>query len=118
MAGSGDLNLFFSQIKTESGGDIQMLAPGGNINAGLANPGSFTKSAADLGVLTLNGNNSVGGGTTVAAGTLVVGAAIAVAMRLGNVRLPAWSAPVSAVVVARGEPRSTEPNCSGTTLRS
>ncbi len=35
---SGDLNLYFSQIRTESGGNIDLLVPGGQVNAGLANP--------------------------------------------------------------------------------
>jgi filamentous hemagglutinin family protein len=53
----GDINLFFSQIKTEQGGDIQLLAPGGLVNAGLANSGSFSKSAASLGVVTVRGGS-------------------------------------------------------------
>ncbi len=35
---SGDINLFFSQIKTEQGGDISLLAPGGSVVVGLTNP--------------------------------------------------------------------------------
>ncbi|SFW10905.1 filamentous haemagglutinin family protein [Nitrosovibrio sp. Nv17] len=35
---AGDINLFFSQIKTEQGGDISLLAPGGSVVAGLTNP--------------------------------------------------------------------------------
>ncbi len=34
----GDINLFFSQIYTLAGGDISLLAPGGEINVGLATP--------------------------------------------------------------------------------
>ena len=33
---AGDLNLFFSQIYTLAGGDINLLVPGGLVNAGLA----------------------------------------------------------------------------------
>ena len=33
----GDINLFASRIKTEQGGSIQFLAPGGNVIVGLAN---------------------------------------------------------------------------------
>jgi filamentous hemagglutinin len=33
----GDLNLFFSQIKTFRGGNIDLFVPGGKVNAGLAN---------------------------------------------------------------------------------
>nr|MCU0870144.1 filamentous hemagglutinin family protein [Burkholderiales bacterium] len=53
----GDLNLFFSQIKTEQGGDIDLRVPGGVINAGLANPGAVAKTAADLGVVTIRGGS-------------------------------------------------------------
>jgi filamentous hemagglutinin len=34
----GSLNLFFSQVKTEQGGDINLLVPGGSVVVGLANP--------------------------------------------------------------------------------
>jgi filamentous hemagglutinin family protein len=51
----GDVSLFFSQIKTEQGGDIDIMAPGGLVNAGLANPGQLNKLAANLGVLSLRG---------------------------------------------------------------
>lgn len=34
----GDINLFFSQLKTEQGGDIDLLAPGGAIVVGVPNP--------------------------------------------------------------------------------
>jgi filamentous hemagglutinin family protein len=34
----GDIDLFFSQLKTEQGGDIDMLAPGGAIVVGVPNP--------------------------------------------------------------------------------
>lgn len=51
----GDVSLFFSQIKTEQGGDIDIMAPGGLVNAGLASPGAIAKQASDLGVLTIRG---------------------------------------------------------------
>lgn len=54
---AGDINLFFSQIKSERGGDIEMLAPGGLINAGLASPGENTKSASQLGIVTARGGD-------------------------------------------------------------
>ena len=57
LAYGGDINLFFSQIKTEAGGDIEMFAPGGVINAGLANTGQFRKDAAQLGVITIDGGS-------------------------------------------------------------
>ena len=50
----GNINLFNSQIKTESGGDINLLAPGGLINVGLAKPGN-TKSPSDQGIFTESG---------------------------------------------------------------
>lgn len=34
----GDLNLAFSQVKTEQGGDIDLLVPGGSVIVGYANP--------------------------------------------------------------------------------
>jgi len=52
---SGDIDLFFSQIKTEQGGDITLLAPYGTINAGLANSSGFSKPASQLGILTVSG---------------------------------------------------------------
>ena len=52
---AGDLNLFFSQLKTEQGGDIDITIPGGLVNAGLANPGNLTKGASDLGIVTVRG---------------------------------------------------------------
>lgn len=64
---SGDLNMFYSQLKTESGGDIYTLVPGGSVVVGVANPaanlntvkGFFTASGqevpgfVDLGILAL-----------------------------------------------------------------
>jgi filamentous hemagglutinin family protein len=52
---AGDVNLFFSQVKTEQGGDIELRVPGGLVNAGLANPGAIGKSASDLGIVTVRG---------------------------------------------------------------
>ena len=54
---SGDIDLFFSQIKTEQGGDINLLAPYGKINAGLANSSGFSKAASQLGILTISGGD-------------------------------------------------------------
>lgn len=48
----GDVKLFFSQIRTLSGGDIELLAPGGEVNAGLATPPSgFKKEPGELGIV-------------------------------------------------------------------
>jgi len=55
VAYAGDLNLFFSQIKTEQGGDINLLVPGGLVNAGLASAGSLNKAASELGIVTARG---------------------------------------------------------------
>jgi filamentous hemagglutinin len=51
----GDINLFFSQFKTEQGGGIRLLAPGGLVNAGLASLSEFSRAAADLGIMTVQG---------------------------------------------------------------
>jgi hypothetical protein len=53
----GDISLFFSQMKTEQGGDIQMLAPGGGVNAGLASVTGFDREAAKLGIMTVQGGD-------------------------------------------------------------
>jgi filamentous hemagglutinin family protein len=64
---SGDINMFFSQIKTEQGGDINLLAPGGSVVVGVPNPpaelstvkasatatGAVVPAAANLGLLVL-----------------------------------------------------------------
>ncbi|HTY48690.1 MAG TPA: filamentous hemagglutinin family protein [Steroidobacteraceae bacterium] len=42
---AGDLDLTYSQIYTEDGGNISLLAPGGSINVGLANPPASSASA-------------------------------------------------------------------------
>jgi len=38
LAYKGDIDLFFSQIKTEQGGNINLLAPGGSVVVGVPNP--------------------------------------------------------------------------------
>ena len=57
LAYEGDISLFFSQFKTEQGGNIQMLAPGGGVNAGLASVTGFDREAADLGIMTVQGGD-------------------------------------------------------------
>lgn len=50
----GDIELYFSQIYTLAGGDISLLAPGGEINVGLATPPSafgITKQPQQLGLV-------------------------------------------------------------------
>jgi filamentous hemagglutinin family protein len=55
----GDINLYYSQIKTLRGGGINLLTPGGGVNAGLANASSSgpQKTAAQLGVVTVTGGD-------------------------------------------------------------
>jgi filamentous hemagglutinin len=38
IARNGDISMFFSQLKTEQGGDISLLAPGGSVIVGVPNP--------------------------------------------------------------------------------
>ncbi len=49
-----DINLFYSAIKTEQGGGIDLLASGGSITVGIANPSSTVpkKKAAEQGLFT------------------------------------------------------------------
>lgn len=47
----GDLSLFFSKLQTLKGGDINLLVPGGEINAGLSVSVSGAKSADKLGIV-------------------------------------------------------------------
>ena len=54
----GDIKMYYSQIKTERGGSIDLMAPGGLVNAGLASaPKDLTKSASELGIVTALGGN-------------------------------------------------------------
>jgi hypothetical protein len=62
LAYQGDIDMFFSQIKTEQGGNINLLAPGGSVTVGVPNPpASLTQikangslaAAANLGLLVL-----------------------------------------------------------------
>ena len=48
---AGDIKLFFSRISTLAGGDINLMAPGGGVNAGLASAFAGSKSASELGVV-------------------------------------------------------------------
>ena len=47
----GDLNLVFSRIQTVDGGDIDLLVPGGQVNAGLAVSFSGAKPTSELGIV-------------------------------------------------------------------
>lgn len=55
----GDLDLFYSQIRSERGGRIELLVPGGLINAGLAVAGNLEKPDTDLGIVSLRGGELV-----------------------------------------------------------
>ncbi len=53
---SGNISLFFSTAQTNNGGSVSLLAPGGEIRAGISTaPDAFgvNKSSADLGVIAL-----------------------------------------------------------------
>lgn len=54
---SGDLNLFFSQIKTEQDGGIEIFVPGGLVNAGLASASTLAKEGSELGMVTVGGGD-------------------------------------------------------------
>ncbi len=51
LAYDGDVKLFFSKIQTLDGGDINMLVPGGELNAGLAVAFSGRKEPSQLGIV-------------------------------------------------------------------
>ena len=48
---TGDIKLFFSQIQSLEGGNIDLLSPKGSINAGLASAFTGQKSASELGII-------------------------------------------------------------------
>lgn len=48
---SGDLKLFFSKVHTVDGGDINLMVPGGLVNAGLAVAFAGSKPASELGIV-------------------------------------------------------------------
>ncbi|MEI6267693.1 MAG: filamentous hemagglutinin family protein [Methylococcaceae bacterium] len=48
---AGDISLFFSKIHTIDGGDINLLTPGGGVNAGLAVSSEGQKDAANVGIV-------------------------------------------------------------------
>lgn len=56
----GDLSLFYSQIKSERGGKIELLVPGGYVNAGLPVSGGLAKPDTDLGIVSLRGGELQG----------------------------------------------------------
>jgi hypothetical protein len=55
---AGNIDFFASQIKTEQGGNIDLLAPGGGVTVGIANPSADQqKSASTQGLFTIRGGN-------------------------------------------------------------
>jgi len=54
---AGDIKMFFSQVKTEQGGGIDLMAPGGMANAGLAVSGGLAKGPSELGIVTARGGS-------------------------------------------------------------
>ena len=57
ISSPGNLNLFYSQIRSESGGNIELLVPSGLINAGLAVAGTLKKPTTDLGIVSVRGGD-------------------------------------------------------------
>jgi hypothetical protein len=53
----GNIDMFFSQVKTEQGGGIDLMAPGGRVNAGLAVSNGLSKGASELGIVTARGGS-------------------------------------------------------------
>lgn len=56
----GSLTGFFSQIRTNQGGDIELLTPGGAVSVGLiSNPSDLSaiRTASELGLFTVNGGS-------------------------------------------------------------
>ncbi len=85
---SGDIDLYFSQIYTRAGGDINLFAPGGSIDVGLAAaPTSFgvEKSPSSLGIVA----QSTGSVSAVAYGSIDVNQSRVFAADGGNIML--WS---------------------------
>ena len=60
--GPGDISLVYSQVLTNSKGDINLFAPGGRVDVGLANspPGVQTKLPSQLGILTASSGSIIG----------------------------------------------------------
>ncbi|WP_341929525.1 filamentous haemagglutinin family protein [Methyloversatilis discipulorum] len=50
---AGNINLFFSQVKSEQGGGVNLYAPGGSINVGVAGAGASSASASRQGVFAI-----------------------------------------------------------------
>lgn len=48
---AGDINLYFSRVHTLMGGDINLLAPTGEVNAGVTNAPAGNRKVSDLGII-------------------------------------------------------------------
>ncbi len=57
VAGGGNISLYFSKLQTIDGGDINLLAPFGDINIGLASAFSGQKPSSELGVVVQRSGN-------------------------------------------------------------
>jgi filamentous hemagglutinin family protein len=53
----GDISLLLSQVQTLAGGDLSVVAPGGDINAGAADADVIDKKPSDLGIVTARGGD-------------------------------------------------------------
>ncbi len=85
---TGDIDLYFSEIYTVSGGNINLLAPGGQINVGLATPPAafgVTKQPYQLGIVA----QGVGSVSAVSYGDEEVNQSRIFAANGGNILL--WS---------------------------
>ena len=84
----GDIKVYFSRIYTLQGGSIDLLAPGGSVNAGLATPPTsfgLNKSPSELGVVA----QSVGNVSSVSYGDFQVNESRVFAADGGNILV--WS---------------------------
>ncbi len=84
LRGSGNLDMTSSQIKTQQGGHINLLAPGGNINAG-ALAASNSTSANTQGIVTVAGGDI----NAAASGNFAVNQSRVFTLARGNLLL--WS---------------------------
>ncbi len=57
IAYAGDVNFYFSQVKSERGGDVEIFAPGGLVNVGLASSGGLSKKDSELGLFSVRGGD-------------------------------------------------------------
>jgi len=79
---TGDISLTSREFKTEAGGDIDMLLPGGSVDVGLNNLGA---QAVDQGILTVDGGNI----SIFANGSVNVGTSRIFTLHGGNIII--WS---------------------------